>query len=64
MLAKQPWLGGAQPLFADYILFGVLQWARITVPTPLLPIDDPVSTWFERCLDLHGAIGRSVVLSD
>jgi glutathione S-transferase len=64
VLAKQPWLGGAQPLFADYILFGVLQWARITVPAPLLPVDDPVSTWFERCLDLHGAIGRSVVLSD
>ncbi|MBR7635174.1 glutathione S-transferase family protein [Janthinobacterium lividum] len=64
VLAKQPWLGGAQPLFADYILFGVLQWARITVPYPLLPADDPVSTWFERCLDLHGAIGRSVVLSD
>lgn len=64
VLAKQPWLGGAQPLFADYILFGVLQWARITVPAPLLPVDDPVSTWFERCLDLHGAIGRSVILSD
>ncbi|SDG81882.1 glutathione S-transferase family protein [Janthinobacterium sp. YR213] len=64
VLARQPWLGGAQPLFADYILFGVLQWARITVPYPLLPVDDPVSTWFERCLDLHGAIGRSVVLSD
>ncbi|MBP1205056.1 glutathione S-transferase [Duganella sp. 1411] len=64
VLAKQPWLGGQQPLFADYILFGVLQWARITLPHALLPADDPVSAWFERCLDLHGGVGRSVTLSD
>lgn len=64
VLAKQKWLGGAQPLFADYILFGVLQWARITVPQPLLAADDVVTAWFERCLDLHGGVGRSVILSD
>lgn len=64
VLAKQPWIGGEQPLFADYILFGVLQWARITTSTPLLPADDPVIAWFERCLDLHGGVGRSVILPD
>lgn len=64
VLAKQDWIGGKSPLFADYILFGVLQWARICVPTPLLPASDPVSTWFERCLDLHHGVGRSVILSD
>jgi glutathione S-transferase len=63
MLRKQPFFGGAAPLFADYIVFGALQWARIMSPTVLLQPDDPVTDWFERCLDLHGGAGRSVDLA-
>ncbi|HEV7310256.1 glutathione S-transferase family protein [Ensifer sp.] len=60
MLKSQDFLGGASPLFADYIVFGALQWARIVSPERLLRADDPVSDWFERCLDLHDGLGRSV----
>lgn len=60
MLKFQGFLGGRAPLFADYIVFGALQWARIVSPQSLLLSGDPVSDWFERCLDLHGGIGRSV----
>jgi glutathione S-transferase len=60
MLKKQPWIGGSSPLFADYIVFGALQWARITSTAPLLTAGDPVTDWFERCLDLHDGLGRSV----
>lgn len=60
MLKFQDFLGGATPLFADYIVFGAFQWARIVSPQRLLSPDDPVTAWFERCLDLHGGIGRSV----
>ncbi|MFL9874221.1 glutathione S-transferase family protein [Paraburkholderia megapolitana] len=63
VLEKQPWMGGQRPLFADYILFGALQWARICTPTKLLADDDPITEWFERCLDLHGGIGRSAAAS-
>lgn len=59
-LKFQPWLGGDAPLFSDYIVFGALQWARVTAPVELLHHDDPVKAWFERCLDLHGGVGRSV----
>lgn len=59
VLTRQPWLGGASPMFVDYILFGALQWARVCTPDRLLPADDPVNDWFERCLDLHGGIGRA-----
>lgn len=59
MLKFQPFIGGAAPLFADYILFGALQWARVVSPKSLLASDDPVHNWFERCLDLHGGIGRA-----
>lgn len=60
VLERQAWLGGDTPLFADYILFGALQWGRVCTPTKLLADDDPVNDWFERCLDLHGGVGRSV----
>jgi glutathione S-transferase len=60
MLKRQPWIGGEGPLFADYLVFGALQWARVASPFPLLATDDPVAEWFERCLDLHGGIGRAM----
>ena len=59
VLKFQPWLGGEGPLFADYILFGALQWARVVSPKPILRDDDPVRDWFERCLDLYDGRGRA-----
>ncbi|GAB1581655.1 glutathione S-transferase family protein [Phyllobacterium phragmitis] len=56
----QPFLGGDSPLFADYILFGALQWMRVTAGPPPLARDDTVLQWFERCLDLHDGLGRRV----
>lgn len=60
MLAFQPFVGGATPLFGDYILFGALQWLRITTGSIHLPPEDPVSLWFERCLDLYQGAARIV----
>ena len=60
MLEYQPFIGGASPLFADYIVFGAFQWARVVSDYPLLETADPVSAWFERCLDLHSGLGRTV----
>lgn len=59
-LKRQPFIGGATPLFADYIVFGPLQWARVTSTAQILQPGDPVTDWFERCLDLYDGIGRSV----
>ncbi len=59
-LAYQDFLGGDGPLFADYILFGALQWMRVTSAARVFAEDDPVGRWFERCLDLHDGVGRSV----
>ncbi len=60
MLGRQPFIGGDAPLFADYVVFGPLQWARVSSPFALLADDDPVAAWFGRCLDLHGGLGRSM----
>ncbi|KPF41960.1 glutathione S-transferase family protein [Rhizobium sp. AAP43] len=60
MLAFQPFIGGEAPLFGDYILFGALQWLRITTGAIHLADGDPVQGWFERCLELHEGAGRLV----
>jgi glutathione S-transferase len=60
MLSVQPFIGGDQPLFADYIVAGMLQWVRVVSPFRILEDGDSVSNWFERCLDLHDALGRRV----
>jgi glutathione S-transferase len=60
-LNYQPFLGGAEPLFSDYILFGALQWARVVSTYPILAEDDPVQAWFRRCLELHNRLGLSVL---
>jgi glutathione S-transferase len=57
-LSFQPFIGGASPLFCDYIVFGAFQWVRVISPYQVLEAGDPVSAWFERCLDLHEGLGR------
>lgn len=60
MLKDQPFIGGEAPLFADYIVFGALQWMRICLPQKILEPGSEVSDWFERCLDLDDGFARQV----
>jgi glutathione S-transferase len=60
MLTYQPFIGGASPLFADYIVFGAFQFARVVSSYQTLAADDPVRDWFERCLALHDGLGARV----
>lgn len=57
-LVQNPFLSGAAAGYADYILFGVFQWARAMSPIRLLEPDDPVYAWRERMLDLWGGHAR------
>jgi hypothetical protein len=41
--------------YADYIMFGAFQWARVVSPFKLLTEDDPVYAWRERLLDAFDA---------
>ncbi len=60
MLGYQPYIGGASPLFPDYIVFGAFQFARVLSPFELLDADNVVNDWFNRCLELHNGTGASV----
>ena len=57
-LETRSFLGGAAPTYADYVLFGLLQWARVISPAKVLEDDDAVAARFERVLDLYDGLGR------
>jgi len=57
-LKTQPFIGGAQPNYADYIVFGGFQWARAVSEFALLKTDDPVYAWREKLLDAFGGLAR------
>lgn len=59
VLKRQPWISGAAPAYADYILFSVFQWARVMSPQDVLEAG-PLQEWRERMLDLHGGLARQV----
>jgi len=57
-LRNQPFICGAAPAYGDYIVFSVLQWARIGAPLPLLEEADPIHPWMNRMLDLYDGLAR------
>ena len=58
-LKTQKYLGGEAPNYADYIMFGGFQWARVVSPFKLLAADDPVYAWRERLLDAFDGMARN-----
>jgi glutathione S-transferase len=63
-LAAQPFLGGPQPLYADYAVFGPFQWARCISPFQLLERNDPVRIWRDQLLDSFDGLARKAVAYD
>lgn len=57
-LRTQPYIGGVAPNYADHIVFGAFQWARVVSPFKLLMEDDPVYAWRERLLDAFDGMAR------
>ena len=58
-LKTQNFLGGAAPNYADYIVFGPFQWARVVSPFKLLADGDPVHAWRERLFDAFDGMARN-----
>jgi glutathione S-transferase len=57
-LSAQPYLGGGEPAYADYIVFGSFLWARCCSSFELLDPDDPIAPWRERMLDRFDGLAR------
>jgi glutathione S-transferase len=58
-LRAQPFLAGGAPAYADYILFSLLQWARIVSAFEVLDASDALADWRARMLDLFGGLART-----
>lgn len=59
-LKRQPFVCGAAPAYADYILFSVFQWMRVMSPQDIFNSSDPLFSWRSRMLDLYDAFARNV----
>jgi glutathione S-transferase len=59
-LKRQAYVCGAQPAYADYILFSVFQWARVMSPQEVLGPEDPLCGWRERVSELFDGFARRV----
>ena len=57
-LKSQPYLGGTTPNYADYVMFGGFQWARVVSPFRVLEDSDPIYAWRERLLDAFDGLAR------
>jgi glutathione S-transferase len=58
VVAEQPFLGGAAPMYADYIVMGSIVGARNMSAFALFEAGDPVHGWVHRCLDLYDGLAR------
>ena len=52
-LSHQDFIGGARPLFSDYIALGPLMWLATIHGSVPLAEDDAVNFWYRRCLSLY-----------
>jgi glutathione S-transferase len=60
-LGQQPFLGGEEPSFADYGVFGGFQWARCVGAAELLAEDDPLVAWRADMLGLFDGLAGDAV---
>jgi glutathione S-transferase len=56
-LAEQPYLTGAAPGYADYILFSVFQYARLGCPDEFLPADTALRRWRDDLVQAFDGLG-------
>ncbi len=62
-LARQDFLGGDEPSFADYAVFGTFQWLRCIGAPDLLEPGDKLTEWREALLDLFGGLARNTLVA-
>lgn len=59
-LKRQAFICGSAPAYGDYILFSVLQWARIMSPQEIFNTSDALFAWCSRILDLYDGFARDI----
>ena len=60
VLAVRDYLGGPQPSYSDFLVFGIIKWAAIVSRYPVIDDSTPSGGWFERLQQGHGGYAASV----
>ncbi|MDX9860322.1 MAG: hypothetical protein RBS99_05335 [Rhodospirillales bacterium] len=55
---RRPFLAGAAPAYADFIVFAGLPWTRNVSDFPLMERRDRVYGWFDRMLGRFNGLAR------
>jgi glutathione S-transferase len=63
-LRNAPFLGGEEPTYADYTVFGAFMWVRCGSGCEVLASNDPVYDWRERMLDLFDGLARDAATAE
>ena len=64
VLEIAPFLGGENPNFSDYAIFGAFMWAKVTSSFQLLESSDPIYNWRERMLSLYDGLAKKAPAVD
>jgi glutathione S-transferase len=62
-LSHQAFLGGDEPSYADYAVFGCFQWARCVGADNVLDPQDTLNLWHDSMLDLFDGLARSATIA-
>jgi glutathione S-transferase len=60
LLKAQPFLGGEDPMFADFLIAGLVQWSRVVGAVDFLDGEKAIADWFARIDGRHGAVLAAV----
>jgi glutathione S-transferase len=63
VLKHSAFLGGEEPSYADYTVFGAFQWLRCAGNIEVLADGDPIGAWREEMLDLFGDLARGAKMA-
>ena len=56
-LSEQPFIAGEAPRYVDFVVFSVLQWARLGSPREILAPDTALAAWRARMVGLYDGLG-------
>ena len=54
------YIGGDEPAYSDYVLFGLLKWIDIVSEYPAIDLGSPVGMWFTRLQNRYDAYAANV----
>ena len=56
LFVEHEFIGGHAPLYADYVVFSVFQWARLGSPNDVVPAGSALASWRSKMIGLFDGL--------